>query len=136
MNRLSGTIAAIETAGGIALIDVDVGARRYTALLVGAGDDGKKWFVGTPVTLLFQETEVSLAKDLSGLISMRNRMPATITAIERGRLLSKVALDVDGHAVAAVITTRSCDSLQLAVGDRVEGLVKANEMSVKAGHGE
>jgi molybdate transport system regulatory protein len=45
-------------------------------------------------------------------------------------------LDVDGHTVGAVVTTRSCDNLQLAVGDAVEGLVKANEMSLQMERGK
>ncbi|HYD81690.1 MAG TPA: TOBE domain-containing protein [Paucimonas sp.] len=130
MNRFPGTIVAIEAAGGVALVDVAVGARRYTATLIDAGG-APSWRVGMAVALLFQETEVSLAKNLSGMISMRNRMVGTVTAVERGRLLSKVTLDVDGHAVDAVITTRSCDALQLALGDAVEGLVKANEMTLR-----
>lgn len=132
MNRLPGHIAAIDLHGSIALVDVTVGERRFTATLVGAGEDVARWHEGTPVTLLFKEIEVSLAKELSGLISMRNRLPCTITAIERGKLLTKVALDFEGHAIASVITTRSSHALQLAVGDAVEGLVKANEMTLVA----
>jgi molybdate transport system regulatory protein len=135
MNRLPGTIATIEAAGGIALVDVNVGARRYTALLVSTATEAARWCPGVRVTLLFQETEVSLAKNLSGQISMRNRLPGTIVAVERGRLLTKVMLDVDGYTVGAVVTTRSCDNLQLAVGDVVEGLVKANEMSLQMEQG-
>ena len=131
MNRLLGKIIGIETAGGIALVDVAVCSRRYTAMLVCTEQQSSNWQVDAPVTLLFQETEVSLAKELSGKISMRNRMPGTITAIERGRLLTKIELNVDGQIVGAVITTRSCDSLELNVGDTVEGLVKANEMSLQ-----
>jgi molybdate transport system regulatory protein len=130
MNKLPGTIAQVETHGSIALVDVTVGARRFTATLAGASDEVAAWPAGMPVALLFKETEVALAKNLSGLISMRNRLPATITAIERGRLLAKVTLDVDGHVVESVVTTRSSHALALAVGDAVEGLVKANEMTV------
>lgn len=130
MNRLSGQIAALEVEGSIALVDVTVGARRFSATLIGAGDEVAGWHQAMPVTLLFKETEVSLARNLSGLISMRNRLPGRVTAIERGRLLTRVRFEMDGNPVAAVITTRSCDMLALAVGDEVEGLVKANEMSV------
>ena len=130
MNRLAGRIAAVEVAGSIALVDVAVGARRFTATLIGAGEEVAAWHEAMPVTLLFKETEVSLARNLSGLISMRNRLPGRVTAIERGRLLTRVCFETDGHPLAAVITTRSCDMLQLAVGTEVEGLVKANEMSI------
>jgi molybdate transport system regulatory protein len=130
MNRLPGRIFHIEAVGSIALVEAVVGERRFTATLVGAGDEVASWPQGMPVTLLFKETEVSLAKNLSGLISMRNRIPATVTAIEQGRLLTKVTLDADGHRIESVITTRSAQALGLAIGDAVEGLVKANEMTL------
>lgn len=130
MNRLPARIIMVEAVGSIALVEAAVGERRYTATLVGAGEETASWLNGTPVTLLFKETEVSLAKNLSGLISMRNRIPARITALERGQLLTKVTLDADGHTIESIITTRSSNSLALAVGDAVEGLVKSNEMTV------
>ncbi len=130
MNRLPGRIAAVDIEGSIALVDVLVGERRYTATLIGAREDVASWQTDAPVTLLFKETEVSLAKNLTGLVSMRNRMPGKVIAIERGRILTRVVLDVDGYSISAVITSRSCDHLQLTIGDDVEGLVKANEMSL------
>lgn len=130
MNRLPGTISEVDVHGSIALVDVLVGERRFTATLIGASGDVAGWLPGKPVTLLFKETEVSLAKHLSGLISMRNRIPCTVTGIERGRLLTRIALDFDGRKLESVITTRSSFSLDLAVGDAVEGLVKANEMTL------
>jgi molybdate transport system regulatory protein len=130
MNRLPGQIAGVEAVGSIALVEVAVRARRYTATLIGAGSELASWPEGMPVTLLFKETEVALAKNLSGLISMRNRIPARIAAIERGQLLTRVTLDADGHTIESIITTRSSHSLALAVGDMVEGLVKSNEMNV------
>jgi molybdate transport system regulatory protein len=130
MNRLPGKISAIEIFGSIALVEVAVGVHRFTATLIGVGEEASEWATDMPVTLLFKETEVSLAKNLSGLISLRNRIPAVVTSVERGRLLTKVELQIDGHALVSVITTRSSHLLQLAVGDQVEGLVKANEMSL------
>lgn len=130
MNRLSGSISNIEVHGSIALVDVSVGEHHFTATLIGAGEEVAGWLHGMPVTLLFKETEVSLARNLSGLISMRNRIPATVTAIERGKLLARVTLNFEGHRLESVITTRSSHALGLAVGDIVEGLVKANEMTL------
>ena len=128
MNRLPGTISAVQAHGSIAIVDVAANGHVFTATLLGAGDE--VWTPGASVSLLFKETEVSLAKNLSGLISMRNRIPCTITAIERGALLTRVMLDFDGHALESVITTRSSHALSLTVGDAVEGLVKANEMTL------
>lgn len=132
MNSLSGCISEIDVHGSIALVDVTVGEHRFTATLIGAGEEVAGWLPGMPVTLLFKETEVVLARNLSGLISMRNRIPCTVTAIERGKLLARVTLDFEGRKLESVITTRSSHALGLAVGDVVEGLVKANEMTLLA----
>ena len=132
MNRLPGTINAVEVHGSIALVEVLVGVHRFTATLIGASEEVSEWRFGMPVTLLFKETEVSLAKNLTGLISMRNRIPCTVTAVERGKLLARITLDFEGRMLESVITTRSSFSLNLAEGDVVEGLVKANEMTLVA----
>lgn len=134
MNQLPGRISAIDIHGSIALVEAVVGAQRFTAMLVGASDEVAAWPIGMAVTLLFKEAEVSLAKNLSGLISMRNRIAATVSAIDRGTLLTRVTLDLDGHTIESIITTRSSHALSLAVGDRVEGLVKTNEMSLMPEH--
>ncbi|MBC7500568.1 MAG: TOBE domain-containing protein [Herminiimonas sp.] len=130
MNCLPGRIAAIETCGSIALVDVDAVGLKLTATLVGAGALTDCWRPGMAVTLLFAETEVALAKNLSGLISMRNRLPGRIVALERGTVLTKVTLDIAGQRVVSVITTRSSHTLALQEGEPVEALVKANEMGV------
>jgi molybdate transport system regulatory protein len=130
MNRLPGHIAAVDMQGSIALIDAVVGKQTLTAMLIEASHDTAQWQVGTPVTLLFKETEVALARHLSGMISMRNRMPCTVTGMECGKLLTRVQLNFDGHAIESVITTRSAMALGIAVGIELEALVKANEMAV------
>ncbi|MDR3480750.1 MAG: TOBE domain-containing protein [Burkholderiaceae bacterium] len=132
MNRLPGRIAAVEVCGSVALVDVQVGLRSYAATVLGDGDAVAGWQVGAKVALLFKETEVALAKNLSGAISLRNRLKGVVTAIEYGQVLSKIVFEVDGRSIASVITTRSCKALQLALGDEIEGLVKANEMTVVA----
>jgi molybdate transport system regulatory protein len=130
MNRLPGRITSIETHGSIALVEAAVNGHRFTSTLIGAGEEVATWQNGMSVMLLFKETEVSLAKNLSGLISMRNRLPATVTAIDQGKLLTKITLDFAGHQIGSIITTRSVSALGLKVGDAVEGLVKANEMTM------
>jgi len=135
MNQLPGHIAALDIAGSIALVDVAVGARIYTAMLLGVSADDVTWRPGVPVTLMFKETEVALAVNLSGMISLRNRLKGVVSEIENGRLMSRVIFMVDGVRISSVITTRSLQALQLKVGDEVEGLVKSNEMSVMLGQG-
>lgn len=112
----------------MSLVDVVVGGDVFTATLLETPVTADYLKVGNNVTLLFKETEVSLAKNLTGLISLRNRMVVNVLNIKRGDILSAVELDYAGKALTAVITTRSVDKLQLNIGDEVEALIKANEM--------
>lgn len=130
MNILSGHIAAIEAHGSVAIVDVSVAAHRFTATLLGSPGHLASWKLGQTVQLLFKENEVALAKNLSGQISLRNRLPGSVIAIEVGQVLTRAIIDMDGLQFSSIITSRSARSLQLAIGDLVEGLVKSNEMSL------
>ena len=130
MNKLTGQIAAIECNSHMSLVDVLVGNDIFSATLLETPATKSHLKVGNAVSLLFKETEVSLAKNLSGLISLRNRLDVTVCSIERGDILSAVMLDYAGKSLTAVITTRGVDRLQLAIGDEVEALIKANEMVI------
>jgi len=130
MNKLSGIISKIQQSGAILLVDVDVDGHGFSAMLIESATHPEWFQEGNLIDLVFKETEVSLAKNLSGMISMRNRMKCTVQHIERGELLSKISLKFQKHIVTSAITTRSVDSLQLAIGDEVEALVKSNEVSL------
>jgi len=134
VNRLKGQIVAIDSNSHLSLIDVAVGDDVFTATLLETPETADYLKIGSKVTLMFKETEVALAKNLSGLISLRNRIVVTIRSIERGDILSAVRLDYAGNALASVITARAVDRLQLAVGEQIEALVKANEIALMAGH--
>lgn len=130
MNRLEGHIAAIQSNGHLSLLDVAIGADTFTAILLETPESSPYLKVGAAVDLLFKETEVSLARNLTGLISLRNRFSVTVTGIVRGEIMSEVTMDYKGKRVSSIITTRAVDRLGLAVGENVEALVKANEMVV------
>lgn len=131
MNRLAGTIAAVETDGALSLVDVSVGQSLFSALVVETPEQCDYLAIGTAIELLFKETEVAIAKDLTGAISLRNRHASTILSLRFGGLLCEVTFECEGAQVISLITARSAKRLNLAVGDRVEWLVKANEISLR-----
>lgn len=128
MNKLAGVIAEVAASDHVALVDVAVGGDLYAAIVVETPETAPHLVAGRPVWLLFKETEVSLARNLAGDISLSNRIPATVRAIRPGRLLSEVELEYRGQRVVSVITSRSVARLGLAPGVPVEAFVKANEM--------
>jgi molybdate transport system regulatory protein len=130
MNRLLGTITTIESNDHLSLVDVLAGQDTFTAMLLETPRSAPHLKVGNTVAVLFKETEVSLAKNLSGQLSLRNRIRATVRQIRRGDILCEVVLDRNGQTLTSIITTRAVKRLELKEGDEVEALVKANEVSL------
>jgi molybdate transport system regulatory protein len=118
----------------MSLVDVAVGKDIFTATLLETPETADYLRIGSKVTLLFKETEIALAKNLSGMISLRNRISVRVQSIERGDILSAVTLDYDDNRIVSVITSRAIDRLQINVDDQLEALVKANEIALMAGH--
>jgi molybdopterin-binding protein len=130
MNKLTGVITQIQKSGSILLVDVDVDGHGFSALLIES-DTHLQWLqTGNTVNLIFKETEVSLAKDLYGKISLRNRMQCKVLNVERGELLSTIKLQFQEYSITSAITIRAVDSLQITIGDEIEALVKSNEISL------
>lgn len=131
MNKLPATITAIQQAGTILLVDAQAGGHDFSVLLIESVYPPEWLKVGNAVDLVFKETEVSLAKNLQGQISTRNRMKCIVNKVDKGELLSMVTLHFNDFVLVSAITSRAVNSLQLKVGDEVEALVKANEVSLR-----
>lgn len=130
MNKLPGTILKIQQSGAMLLVDAEVDGYLFSAMLIESTPHPEWLQTGNNIELVFKETEVTIAKNLSGSISSRNRMKCTVLCIDRGELLSKVTLKFQKFKVLSAITTRAVDSLELKIGDKAEALIKANEVSL------
>jgi molybdate transport system regulatory protein len=128
MNQLAGCIAEVACVGGISLVDIAVGGDQLTAMLVETPERATYLRKGSKVRVLFKETEVSLAKGLSGRLSLRNRLASVVRKIDLGQLLAEVELGYQESVLVSIITRRSVERMDLAVGDEVEALIKANEV--------
>ncbi|MFQ3579685.1 MAG: TOBE domain-containing protein [Bacteroidales bacterium] len=130
MNKLPCIIKKITQSGAVILIDAEVDGLNFSALLLEAYTPPVWISENNTVNLVFKETEVSLAKKLSGQISLRNRMKCRVENIVKGEILSCVTLRFNNHIINSLITTRSANSLNLILNDEVEALVKSNEISL------
>jgi molybdate transport system ATP-binding protein len=72
---------------------------------------------------------VSLERGPHGVMTQRNRIPATITGLEAQGALTRVRLDA-GFPFEALITTWACGDLRFEVGERITALVKASAIRV------
>ncbi len=130
MNKLKATIKNIESSASISLVDLESGGTLFSCVIIETPDTADYLAIGNKVDILFKETEVSITKDFNGVISLRNKIVSIIKSIDRGKILSKLILDFNGEEIGSVITTRSVNQLNLKIGDRVAGYIKANEVSI------
>lgn len=130
MNKLTGKITQIQKSGAVMLVDISVDGQGFSALLIESAAHPDWLQNGKTVDLMFKETEVSVAKNLSGLLSNRNRMICTVKSINRDELLSRLELNFGKYVITSLITSRAVDALGIKTGDEVEALVKANEVSL------
>ena len=130
MNKLTGIVKDVAISPYMALVMVEHEGDVFSAAIQETPIGAERFKKGSSITLVFKETEVAVAVGLGGKISIRNRAQAVVKAIETAGVLTRVVLDYKGQRLAAVITSPGSESLGLKVGDTVEWLVKANEMSL------
>ncbi len=130
MNKLIGKIVLVESSRNMSMVDIDVDGDVFSSIVLETPSSAPYLKQGSSVALLFKETEVSIGKNLSGLISLRNRFKATIKRIEKSDILAKVFLNYKGKEIISIISSRSSQKLGLIDGDEVEWLVKTNEVSL------
>ncbi len=128
MNKLRGTIKNILSSGNISLVDVDSEGIQFTAIIIGTRDNTLYLREGKEILVLFKESEVSIGKDFSGQISLRNQIEGTISDIKQGEVFSKITLTFGNRQINSLITSRSVVKLGLSRGDTVTAFVKANEV--------
>jgi molybdopterin-binding protein len=133
MNKLEAKIVNVESADNISLVDLQANGDLFSCVVIETPASADYLQIGNFVHILFKETEVSIGKNLSGQISLRNQISSVIKQIEKGRVLTKIVLDYKGIAIGSIITTRSANKLNLQVGEAVVGLIKANEVSIMEG---
>ena len=63
-------------------------------------------------------------------VNVRNQFKGTIKEIIRGSVVSEVDVLTTAGIITSVITTRSVDELQLAVGQEVIALIKSTDVSL------
>ena len=95
MNRIEVTINEVSSSGGVILVDLLAENCPMSALLIDAAENPTWLKKGNTILAIFKETEVSIAKDFTGKISMRNKLTCIIRNIEHGQLMSIVNITFD-----------------------------------------
>ncbi|WP_328559319.1 TOBE domain-containing protein [Streptomyces coelicoflavus] len=130
-NQLPGTVTAVTPGEAMATVGVRLsGGQDLTAAITRESAEDLALAPGTAVRALVKSTEVALAAGRVEGVSIRNRLPGTVTALSTGAAMASVTVAVEGSELTAAITTRAAEDLVLSVGAAVVALVKSTEVSL------
>jgi molybdopterin-binding protein len=127
MNILPGAIQNIQTHGNLTLVKVNVSGLVFTTIIIETPETVSYLKEGAKIKVMFKETEVIIGRN-EPVISLQNRIPAIITDINQGRLLSQITLQYLDHSIGSIITSSAVRQLQLSTGDEVVAMIKTNEI--------
>lgn len=130
MNTLPSTLTAITTSEHMSILTVAVGNEPFHLLLAEQCHDT----IGTPLTLVFKETEVLLASTPTATTANIHR--AVVAKIEQGSVLSQISLTYHEITIAALVPTLTFNPLNIHEGDDVFWIVSPSEISLlRSNHG-
>ncbi len=130
MNKLNAKIFEIHTEGQLSLVKAAINDVLICAIIIDTPETACYLTIGNNVQILFKETEVVIAKEFTGSISIQNRLNCIIQSIEKGKILSKINMCFFDYAVSSLITTQALLQLHLVVGDEVIAMIKTNEVNL------
>ncbi|QQM39482.1 TOBE domain-containing protein [Streptomyces liliifuscus] len=130
-NQLPGTVTAITPGEAMATVKVRLdGGQDLTAAITSEAVEELGLAEGSAVRALVKSTEISLATGSVDGLSIRNRLPGTVTDIATGGAMASVKVSVDGGDLTSAITKDAVTDLGLGAGTAVIALIKSTEVSL------
>lgn len=128
MSKLIATIKKINSIDNLNIVEFEF---LGTTLKMMSLDLGSNIQIGKKVRLSVKPTNISIAKNFTGEISLSNQLVVIIQNIENGELLSSVSLKISDFLLESIITVDSSKRMNLQIGDEVKILIKASNLSIE-----
>ena len=128
MGKLIATIKTINNVENLNIVEFDFIGTILKMMSLDLNSDVQ---IGKKVKLSVKPTNISLAKKISGEISLSNQIIATIQDIENGELLSSISLKTNDFLLESIITVDSAKRMNLQIGNEVIILIKASDLSIE-----
>ena len=130
-NQLPGTVTAVTPGEAMATVKVRLdGGQELTAAITLDAVKELGLAEGSAVRALVKSTEISLATGSVDGLSIRNRLPGTVTDIATGGAMASVKVSVNGGNLTSAITKDAVTDLGLGTGTAVTALIKSTEVSL------
>lgn len=129
MNSFTGHIISIEESGKMSLVTISIkGDQRIKAILLETPETASYLKPNNPIQILFKETEVVIGHDMNHQISLQNRIPGTVSHLDKGALLSKLIVQSEIGEIGSIISTQAIQDLGIQEGSSVVAMIKLNEI--------
>ena len=127
MSQFVATIKKINSIDNLNIVEFDFHGLTLKMMSLDLNDDVK---IGKKVELSVKPSNISIAKNLIGEISLSNQIVATIQSLENGQLLTSVILKINDTLLESIITVDSSKRMNLQIGEVVTILIKASNLSI------
>ena len=127
MSQIIATIKKIHNIDNLNIVEFDFFGKTLKMMSL---DLNKNVQIGKKVKLAVKPTNISIAKNLFGEISLSNQLDVNIKSIENGQLLSSIILEVNDTIFESIITADSSKRMNLQKNEQVTILIKASDLSI------
>lgn len=128
MSQIIATIKKINSIDNLNIVEFDFNDITLKMMSLDLNENIK---INKKVKLNVKPSNVILAKNLEGEISLSNRLVAIIEDIENGKLLSSITLKINTTILESLITVDSSKRMNLKKGEEVIVLIKASNLSIQ-----
>ncbi|MCW8798567.1 MAG: TOBE domain-containing protein [Prosthecochloris sp.] len=125
MNNIRAVVTNIEGNVQLHRISLDAGGEHFVVITLELADE---YSIGADVHITFKSTHVALAKEMSGEVSISNRIPCRVVSVKKSPVLTEVLLDSRAGRFYCLTTTAAAERLDLREGDLVTALMKASDL--------
>mgnify|MGYP000990148885 FL=1 len=128
MSQIIATIKNIRNVDSLNI--VEFGFFNHTLKMVSL-NLSKQISINKKVQLSIKPTNILIAKNLQGEISISNQLKAKIVKVENGELLSSILLKVEDTILESIITVDSSKNMNLVEDEEVLILIKASDLFIQ-----
>jgi molybdopterin-binding protein len=127
MSQIIARIKKINNIDSLNIVEFDFFGNTLKMMSLDLSKDVQ---IDKKVKLAIKPTNISIAKNLSGEISLSNQIIAIIQSVENGALLSSIILKANDTYFESIITADSSKRMNLQENEEVIILIKASDLSI------
>ena len=127
MNYINAVVRERESLENINLVSFEADKQSLKMISLELSQEVNE---GKNVILGVKSTNIALAKNLDGMLSISNQLKVKIESINLGKLLCSVKFYFAGEVQESIITKSSAERMNLQIGDEIIALIKSSDLSI------